>query len=205
MTSSRYSRTSQDKSSRRLGVTLLEGERNRLSSRADREPRGVHALPEGPVLLEQAHGREHPDRARLLPTGGGPGSRLFPRLGWYRRHLDLSWLVQPLGATRDVPEGEERCHACVGVRQHARGGARFAGAHSPRVRPRLGCCRARVSSGNRAQPQVPNRAPLVRGVLVGDGSARRSAATSADRPGPRSALAHHPNLDGFTVLLRWKV
>ena len=65
----------------RLGVTLGRGRTQPAERPADRESRGLHAVSEGPVLLEQAHGGGHPDRARLLPAGGRPGSRLFPAPG----------------------------------------------------------------------------------------------------------------------------
>jgi serine/threonine protein kinase len=74
----------------------------------DYESPGVYSVPQGPLLLEPAHRREYPDGPGLLRAGGEPGPGIRPRLGRHRGHLDLPRLVQPSGAARSFPAGQER-------------------------------------------------------------------------------------------------
>ena len=174
----------------RLGVTLREGERSRLSAQPTDESRGLHALPEGPVLLEQAHGREHPDRARLLPAGGRPGPRLLPAPGpgSPMRGSFVAGTAAWRRARRSRRPSTPPCRALEFDSTLAEAHASLAHIHFEFDHD-WDAAEREYRRAIELNPELRHRAPLVRGVPVGDGPARGGAAAGRRPPAALDPLS----------------
>ena len=143
----------------RLGVTLHEGERTRLSAQPTTSHEAYTLYLKGRYFESKRTEANIKDRPRLLPTGRSTWIQAIPAPGWGSPMGGcLRGWYSRLAPRETWPKAKSAAMPGAGVRQHAGGGACFDGANSLRVRSRLDRCRARVSSGNRS-PTPATRPP----------------------------------------------
>ena len=158
----------------RLGVTLLEGERDPAERPADREREAYTLYLKGRYFWNK---RTEEDIETALDYFQ-QAVDLDP--GYSRAWVGIAdvWIFRgwySLLAPRETFPRPSTPHEGAGVRQHAGGGPRLAGAHPSSNSTTTGAAAEReYRRAIAARPQVPDRAPLVRRVPVGDGSPRRA-------------------------------
>ena len=151
------------------------------------EHRGLHALPEGAVRLQQGHRALDPESAGLLPAVAAAGPGLRPVLRRHRRLLD------PAGrrlrrAGRRLPPGQGGGHAGAGARPRPGRGDHVGGQGAVLVRVGLRRGGAAAPPGGLAERQPRRGALGLRERAADRGPARRGGRGDAEGAHARPAL-----------------
>ena len=166
-----------------------------------REPRGVPAVSEGALLLEQADRRGPAQGHRALPAVDRGRSRVRARARRHRALLQPARLLSISLAAGGVPEGEGGRVPSAGARPVVGRGAGRPGGHDAVVRLELGGCRGGIPAGDCGKPQFRPRPSLLRDFPHGHGEISRGTARGAPRLRAGSPVPAGPGQPGLLPLL----
>ena len=185
-----------------LQLRLTHEQEARLAPARDGGPGGLPALPEGPLPLEQAHGRRLPAGHRVLRAGerAGPGLRAAARRP--RRHLRADGGLQREPAGPVDAQGAGRGRAGAGARRPAGRGARDAGPGEAALRLGPGRVGAALPARHLPEARPGLGPPLVRRAADGERPHGRGARGARPRRGARPAVADRAHRPRARPLLR---
>ena len=168
-------------------LKLRLGDEGGHAGRADQEHRGLHAVPEGAVRLQQGHRAVHPEGAGVLPAVAAPGPGLRPGLRRHRRLLDPAG-GRLGGAGRRLSAGQGGGDPRAAARPRPGRGDHLAGQGAVLVRVGLRRRRAAAPPGRDAERQLRRGALGVRQRAADGGPAGRGDRGDAEGAGARPAL-----------------
>src|SRR2546421_735968 len=141
----------------------------------DREPRSLPALYQGPLSVESADRDRSEEGHRVFRARDRTRSSLRSRLLGTGRCVYHARLSQPPRAARGLSEGERGGNASRWTGRHTDRASYVTRVRALLLRLGLDRRRGRVQARPHAQPQLPDRPPLVRRVPDGDGAVRGGA------------------------------
>ena len=123
---------------------------------ADRQSRGARRVSQGPILLQSSERREPAEGDRAVRRGGQAESRHSRRRisGLSDAYLWAGYNEGFMTASEAKPKAKAAAEKAVQLDSNSAEGAHVAGRIQALLRARLGGVRARVSSRDRAQPEL---------------------------------------------------